>query len=194
MPSKAPELTIAPSVLGVVRLRQRARGAVRTGDDAPDLQAVLAGEGEVALVVRRHGHDGAGAVAHQHVVGDPDGDALAVDRVDGIGAGEDAGLLLVGGRALDLALAGGLGRVRLHRGALLGVVIGVHQRMLRRQHHEGRAPQRVGPRGEDLQRVAGLRVEDDLGALAAADPVGLHGLDALGPVDGLQQQSSSSSA
>ena len=29
---------------------------------------------EVALVVRGHGHDRAGAVAHQHVVGDPDRD------------------------------------------------------------------------------------------------------------------------
>ena len=40
------------------------------------------GEFEVALVVRRHGHDGAGAVADQHVVGDPNRHRLAVDRID----------------------------------------------------------------------------------------------------------------
>ena len=40
------------------------------------------GELEVALVVRGHGHDRAGAVAHQHVVGDEDRDALVVRRVD----------------------------------------------------------------------------------------------------------------
>ena len=36
----------------------------------------------VALVVRGHGHDRAGAVLHQHVVGDPDRDRLAVDGID----------------------------------------------------------------------------------------------------------------
>ncbi len=57
--------------------------------------------------------------------------------------------------------------------------------MLRRQHHVGGAEERVGPRREHRERVvAALEPEVDLGALAAPDPVGLHELDLLGPVDG----------
>ena len=47
-----------------------------------------------------HGHDRAGAVAAEHVVGDPDRDRRAVERVDGERAGGDAGLLLGQRRAL----------------------------------------------------------------------------------------------
>ena len=82
------------------------------GDDAPDGQAEALREREVALVVGGHGHDGAGAVAGQHVVGDPDGDALAVDGVDGVGADGHAGLLPVGGQALDLRPPARLRRCR----------------------------------------------------------------------------------
>ena len=60
----------------------------------------------------------------------------------------------------------------------------VDQRMLRRQHHEGRAPQGVGPGGEDDDIVAHLGLESHLRALAAvADPVGLRRADALRPVN-----------
>jgi hypothetical protein len=69
-----------------------------------------------------HGHDRAGAIAHHHVVGDPDRDALVVDRVDGIAAGEDAGLLLVGRAALDFVHACGLRLVRLDLGRCASVV------------------------------------------------------------------------
>jgi hypothetical protein len=51
------------------------------GDHLFDRQAVLLGESEVALVVRRHGHHRAFAVAHQHVVADPDFDLLAGQRM-----------------------------------------------------------------------------------------------------------------
>ena len=55
--------------------------------------------------------------------------------------------------------------------------------MLRRQHHEGRAPQRVGPRGEYLNRRARFRHECDLRAIAAPNPVRLHHFHRLRPVD-----------
>ena len=70
-----------------------------------DRQVERLGELEVALVVAGDGHDRAGAVAHQHVVGDPDRDRLAVHRVDGVGAGEDAGLGLGQVGAVEVALA-----------------------------------------------------------------------------------------
>ena len=90
-------------------------------DHADDRQVERLGELEVALVVTGHGHDRAGAVAHQHVVGDPDRDRLAVDRVDGVSAGEDAGLGLGQVGAVEVALARG------------GLAVGVDTRSLRRR-------------------------------------------------------------
>ena len=133
-----------------IPVTRRAGSTTRMG------RPILAGEREVALVVRRHGHDRAGAIGHQHVVGDPDGDRAPVDRVDGIGAGEDAGLFLVGrlrGRSVRsgglrprcshrrLRACGGRGQLR-------------DQRMLGRQDHEGHAPERVGPGREDVDLIA----------------------------------------
>ena len=57
--------------------------------------------------------------------------------------------------------------------------------MLGRQHHERRAEQRVRTGGEHLDR-AGLAGEPDQRALGPADPVALHQLDGLGPVQGLE--------
>jgi len=55
--------------------------------------------------VGRDGHDGAGAIGHQYVIGDPDGDLDTIDRVDGIRAGEYASLFLIDRFALDIRLA-----------------------------------------------------------------------------------------
>ncbi len=54
-------------------------------DHLDDGQAELLGELPVAGVVGGHGHDGAGAVGRQDVIGDEDGDLLVVDRVDALG-------------------------------------------------------------------------------------------------------------
>ena len=139
--------------------------------------AVLAAEFEIALVVRGHGHDGAGAVAHQHEVADPDGHLLAAVRVDGVVAGEEAFLF-------DIArIAAG---ARVHHGLGAGLACGVEQlrveRMLGRQDHAGGAVDGVDARGEDADRLArsGQR-EIDLRAFGAADPVALHGEHALRP-------------
>ena len=139
----------------------------------------------VALVVRRHGHDRAGPVLHQHVVRDEHRDLLAGDRVRHRAPERHAGLRLVdvatqlggfGDRCVDvlvnlLLVLGALGELE-HVGVLGG-------------HHEERgAEQRVRPGGE--HRVVDpklLAAEHDLGALAAPDPVALHRLDVLGPVD-----------
>ena len=61
----------------------------------------------------------------------------------------------------------------------------VDERVLGREHHVGRAEQRVGPRREhvDVGVLVPLDREVDLGADAAADPVALHQLDRVGPVE-----------
>jgi hypothetical protein len=60
--------------------------------------------------------------------------------------------------------------------------------MLRRQHHEGDAEDGVRARGEEFDLLAGMagHRESELGSLRTADPVALHQLDALGPVDGVE--------
>ena len=78
-PSSGPEL-IGDAVAGERGVVGGAAAPVGGRDHLDDGHAELLGEREVALVVRRHRHDGAGAVGRQHVVGDPDRDLLAVDR------------------------------------------------------------------------------------------------------------------
>ena len=171
--------------------------ALRRLDGADDRQSERLREVPVALVLAGHGHDGPGAVAHQHVVGDEHRQRLAVRRVGGSGTQEHAGLVAIRGLAIELALAGGRGAVGLDgflrrrgtagpsRVGALGPGVGqevVDHRVLRGQHHVGGSEERVGPRGEDRDR-SDLGGEPHLGALAAADPVPLHQLDGLGPVE-----------
>jgi len=79
--------------------------AVRIGDDGDNRQAKFQREGTITLIVRRHGHDGARAVGHQHVIRDPDGDAFVIDWINGIPAGEHAGFFLVSRFTLHIGLA-----------------------------------------------------------------------------------------
>ncbi len=74
--------------------------AVGRDDDGLDGQLEALRERVVALVVGGHGHDRAGAVLHEHVVGDPDREPVVVDRVRDEAPGGDAGLLLLGVGAL----------------------------------------------------------------------------------------------
>ena len=172
-------------------------------DDGPDGDAEGLRELEVAVVVGGHGHDGAGAVADEDVVGDPDRDGLAGDGVDRVAAGEDAGLGLGQVGAVQVALARGLLAVLRDGVLLLRRGDAVDQRVLRGQHHVRRAEEGVGAGGVDPDDVLGGRGgegargpgrglaadedgEVDLRALAAADPVALHVADRLRPVDDLQ--------
>ena len=118
-------------------------------DDLQQVDAVALGEGEVALVVRRHAHDGAVAVAHQHVVADPERDRLVAERMLDDEAGGHAALVLAG--LLDLAGAAGL--ARLEEGGDLGARLGgaQRQRVLGRDGAEGDAHDGVGARREDPQ-------------------------------------------
>ena len=147
----------------------------------------------VALVLARHAHDGPGAVGHQHVVGQVERDRAAREGIhDGRPAG-DTPLVEspLGGQPLDLALrrhgtAEHLDGVTLRRRRQL-----VEARMLGRQDRVRDAEPGVGTGREHLDRGnvgAGpaLAIRDrktEFGALRAPDPVSLHVLDALGPVD-----------
>ena len=127
--------------------------------------------------MRGDGHDGAGAVAHEDEVGDPDGDLLAAVGVDGVVAGEEAFLIDIAGVAAGARIDHGFGA-----GLEAGIEQGLVERVLGREDDAGGAVDGVDARGEDADGRAGaIEVEIDLGAFGAADPVALHGEDALGP-------------
>src|SRR4029079_11421374 len=112
------------------------------------------------------------------LVGDPDRQALAVDRIDRGQAGGDAGLLGPGRALLDRAGAG-VPRVLLRLLARMSV----DERILGREDEGGGSEQGVGTGREDRDVVAGLLdLEEDLGALRTADPVALDRLRLLRPV------------
>jgi hypothetical protein len=152
-------------------------------DDGLDGQLEALGVCVVALVVRGHGHDRAGAVLHEHVVRDPYRQPVVVHRIRDETAGEDAGLLLVrvgplSGRA-SRGVADVVEDLLLVRSALGQAA---DQGMLGREDEEGRAEERVRPRREDGNvDVELFDAEHDLGTLRAADPVALHGQHALRP-------------
>ena len=99
-----------------------------------------------------------------------------------MGAGEHAGLGLR--RARRVGAARSPSPIVLHGRAMLGGGDLVDQRMLRREHHVGGAEQRVRPRREHADRqVVSVEGEVDHRALRPADPVALHHLDGLRPVD-----------
>ena len=90
-------MIIVPSPSKASSADREGRGVLaRRQHHRPDRQAVLAGEIEVALVVRRAAEDGAGAVVHQDEVGDVDRQRpVRVERMDRPDAGVEA--LLLGG-------------------------------------------------------------------------------------------------
>ena len=193
-----------PSVPRIGEGAGRLRGRL---DDLDDRDPVLVGEGVVPVVVGGDGHDRSGAVVHAHIVGGEDRDALPVHGTAREDPREDPALLLVlpgrreGGlsRLGRVAGHGFLGRGgsrlpppgarRVLRPGLRNLVALRQQGMLGRHDHEGGSEEGIGAGGEDLQAGAGAargveHVEADLGALAAADPVALHLLDRLRPVEG----------
>ena len=179
----------------------RLGGDVGVGaDHLADRQSEHRRELMVAGVVGRDRHDRAGAVAHEDVVGDEDRNLLSVHGIDGEAAGEDTRLLLVL-LALEVGLRGDRRAVLRDRGRGVGPAAGpaiigalgpcsgdevADERMLGRENHVGGAEQGVGTGGEHLDAADAGHVEANLGTARASDPVALHGLDLVRPVQQIQ--------
>ena len=82
----------------------REGGAVGRLHHRDHVEAKRLGEFKVAVVVRRHRHDRAGAIRRQHIVGHPDGNRLARERMHDVRAGEDPRLLAGQVGAVEVAL------------------------------------------------------------------------------------------
>jgi hypothetical protein len=125
-------------------------------------------EVEVALVVRGHGHDRARPVVGEHVVGDVDGQPLAVHGVDRVQAREDAGLLRRSG-PLDRLLRRRAPHVLAH----LAGVDARHELVLRREDEERRPVERVGPGREDGDVLVEL-LDPELDSAPSERPIQLR--------------------
>ncbi len=91
----------------------------------------------ITFIMCRNGHDRTSAVAHEDVIGDPDRDLRVVDRIDRIGAGEDAGLALGEVGALEVGFIRDFGFVLGDGVALRGRGDRVDERVLGREDHVG---------------------------------------------------------
>lgn len=118
-------------------------------DDRHDRQVVLAGKLKVALVAAGNGHDGAGTVVGNDIIGNPHGDLLAVDGVHHVAAGKDT-VLLEGAWArstAEICLESSTILVTASRTPCLDEL--VQTSVLGSQDKEGDAKERIGTRGED---------------------------------------------
>ncbi len=92
-----------------------------------------------------------------------------------------------GGRAISLGHPRSRSPQLLHFVMLLGRRDQVDDGVFGRNHCVGHSEARIGPRGEDTQsEVVPGYPEVELHALRASDPIALHRLDPLGPVDLLE--------
>ena len=163
-------------------------GFAFTGNDLADGQSVFVRELEIALVVRRYGHDRAVAVSPEDVVGHPYFQRLAVDGVDDVTPGRHAFFL----HRCHVCFGDGTRFAFGNKGGKGGIVGGGsgRQRVFGGNRQIGRAKQGVGAGGEDLHVVlvgaeAGAAVctqgKAHVHAARFANPVALHGFDALRP-------------
>ncbi len=136
--------------------------------------------------MRGAAEDRAGAVFHQHEIGDVDRQLpVFIKRVDRPDAGVKTQLLL----GIDDFLRGAVTLCFCNELGELWIFCSrrLRQRMIRRDRHEFGAEQRVMPRGKNLQFALAIRRgrrikrEADQEAFAAADPVSLHQPNFIGP-------------
>ena len=135
--------------------------------------------------MRRHGHNCARAILHQHEVPNPDGKLFVVERIQRVATGEEA--FFLHGRQIFRfhGTLAHLGQLRLRLGARGRAFEQLGHQGMRRRKNDGRCPvNRVDARGEDFNRpraCGACHRKFHFGTLRFADPVFLHQNDALGP-------------
>ena len=147
-------------------------------------QFIFRAEFKIALVVRGHGHNRAGAVFHQHEIPYPDRQLFACERIDRVLSGEKSNFLrggeifgLHGGLPHRCELRFSFSTVAEHSPANFLATDG------RRENNRRRAINRVDARSENFDRFCHAihRCRIARARRGFSDPVPLHGDDALGP-------------
>ena len=160
-------------------------------DGAGDGEVECFGKVPVALVLTWDGHDGAGAIAHEDIIGSPDLDGFAGDGVFGVEPEVDAGFVFIL-LAFDVrTITGGFDifdegfDIQVRRAHVDGEL---DDGVFGGDDHIGRAENGVGAGGEDAEGLAhffGVAVEDwevDFGANRPSDPFGLLDFGGVWPV------------
>src|SRR6185437_13387620 len=147
-----------------------------------NVDPVLLGEVIVPLIMSGHGHDGAGAVIHEDVVGYPDWHFLLVEGVDGVALKKDAVLLY--GLHLPRLFGASLFAEHFFNLCMKAAIVAnqiSHNRMLWSKLDGGGAKDRVNAGRENLNLFTGgtnwaIDSEIHQRTFTAANPVALHGL------------------
>src|SRR6266566_5602217 len=141
---------------------------------------------KVTLVMSRNTHDRAGAIAHQHIIGDPDRDLFTVDGIGDVATCKDAGLLLLSAHAFDFCHMPRLIHVSLDFFLVFGGRDLLNPGMLGSQHKERNTIDSVRARCEDgnlFTLPINLGEETNLCSFTAPNPVTLHSHCLFGPLD-----------
>ena len=174
--------TVAPA--GRFPIVAVACGGPYFSDNLTNRKPERASEFKVALIMGGDGHNRPGSVAGENVVGGPNRNPLVGGGIVRISPGKDTGLFFRIRHAIDIGAIPRRGHVR--RDHRIGIRRNhfVDQRVLRCDHHVGRAEKRVGPSGEDVKRFhSTLDFKFHQGALAATDPLALHNSSGFRPLD-----------
>ena len=174
------------ALLGVERLL----GHVAALNDGHDGQIELAGESIVPAVMGGNCHNGTRAVSGQHIIRNPDRNALAAQRIDSVCSREYAGDALGAGKTL--ALGALLYFLQVCGNLFLAVVCCElsHQLAFRSKDHEGYAEDSVhagGEYGYGQSAAVAFGLEHHLGTVGTADPVTLHFFQGVAPVQGVKR-------
>ena len=136
--------------------------------------------------MRRHRHDGARAVACENIIRNPDGNFFFIRGINRLRALElNPGFLPRCGKPFLFCFMPRCFDVFLDLAAVCDLQRSLCQeRMRRRENHVGRAKKRIRPRRENFYRFArSLDGKRERRAFGAADPVPLHRLGLLRPVE-----------
>ena len=158
------------------------------GNDLDDREIELFREGKVSVIMCRNAHDGAGTIIRQYIVGGPDRNLRAIQRIDRISSGKYTGFILIRDcHAVYVRLVGCILNILFHCFSGLIRRQTLCQGMLRAENHEGCTIEgvRAGRINLDLL-IPAFNREINLRTVALADPVGLHLFDLFRPVKTIQ--------
>ena len=69
---------------------------------------------KIPLIMSRDSHDRSGAIACKYIFGDPDGNTITIQRIDGVGSCENSVFFLRFGHSFDFVLSHGVFTVNRH--------------------------------------------------------------------------------